>query len=137
MIVVVCTRCGFGKIAGEETARTKCAHCGRTIDLRKAVRHYEGNDAKAARSVLFEINAGMKRGNAAGRRVRQGKATPEPVHARKKTIKSFISEHRCFYVETLAEYLEVGREEAEMRILRLVEEGVLFSPVKGQYCIVR
>ena len=139
MIVVACQNCGFGRIAQSGMARTKCSHCGRNIDVRKAVKHYDGSDVEKARSALFIINAGMK---PASEPQRAGRSRPVPdpsaVGKRKnKSLAGFISEHDCFTAGELSDYLETGMEGAETHIRKLVESGIIYSPSRGMYCVVR
>lgn len=140
MIVVACASCGFGKIAREGVARTKCAHCGRSIDLRKAVRHYEGGDVQAAKSALFIINAGMRPGGfEKSVPTRRRTVHPAPAKGRRqerKTMQLFLAEHDCFSIETVAAYLDIGREEAESKVRKLLDSGVIFSPALGLYRVV-
>lgn len=132
--------CGFGKITQATTRTTKCAHCGKSIDIRKAVRHYEGENAEAARTALFMINAGMQPATSKNR-IEEARRKSSPESSRegvgKKSIERFLSEHDCFYVQSLANYLGKGLEETERRVRRMVEEGILYSPVAGQFCVVK
>lgn len=134
--MVVCTRCGFGKITERGTSTTKCAHCGRGIDVGKAVVRYEGDSPDAARAALFIINAGMN--PAAERESRPGAAAaPSRGGVSRKGLESFLEENDCFTVQSFADYMEIKAADAEERIARLVEAGVLYSPSRGRYCVVR
>lgn len=137
---MACPHCGFGKITHPSTRATKCSHCGKSISVRKAVRHYEGENAEAARTALFMINAGMQPAPSKGR-VEEARRKSRPQTRKeppvKKSVEIFLSEHECFYVETLAKYLGISTEDAEKRVWKMVDGGILYSPVTGQFCVVK
>ena len=140
MIVVACTACGFGRVADAASKKAKCAHCGKTIDLRKAVRHYDGDSAEAARAALFILNAGMKPQSASEpqnrERVRRASRAPAPGRVERRSVERFLAEHESFRAEEFGAYLGIGEEEAGRKLDRLVEAGALYSPTSGNYRVV-
>ena len=143
MIVVTCPSCGFGKAAQSGVARTKCSHCGKTIIISKALKHYEGEDAGAARAALFIINAGMKphqlSPGAVEKTSKQGRAARQGAGRKtaRKSMDDFLSSHDSFGIDELAAFLGIGPEQAETRIMKLVEAGAVYSSAKGVLRVVR
>ncbi len=143
MIVIVCPSCGFGRIVDSDVSKARCAHCGKSITVAKAVRHYDGEDAVAARTALFIINAGMRPQTVppriAERVARSDARSPvrESIAHERRSVDTFLTSRDCFVVAELQEYLGIGKEEAEGKVARMVEAGKVYSPARGTYCVVR
>ncbi len=142
MIVVTCPSCGFGKVAQSGVARTKCSHCGKAISISKALKHYEGEDAGAARTALFIINAGMKphqlSPGAVEKARKQGGAAMQAAGRKTagRSMGDFLSSHDSFGIDEFAAFLGISQEQAETRIMKLAEAGAVYSSAKGVFRVV-
>jgi len=122
--VVVCGRCGFARLVVAGTGKSRCTHCGYTIDISMAIKHFTGS-AREAREVVFRLNAsGISN---------SGKKTG----SKRRDVRSFLSKHSVFTIEEFAAYFETSNQEAERRIESLLDQGNVLRKDKDHFEVVR
>ncbi|MBX8644564.1 MAG: hypothetical protein KIY12_07585 [Thermoplasmata archaeon] len=120
--VVACTNCGYAKVCLADTAVTECPHCGRRIDVRKAVKHFNGYDRMEASSVVFSVNAEASSMPGRSRHSVKGRDDSRPkVKAGK--IEEFERRNRTFTLAQMSGYLEIGEEKAAQILEKLELSG--------------
>jgi len=111
--------------------KTGCVHCGRYIAVKASSIRYTGSDLKAAREILFMINAGMD----APRRPGMRKAGTLKAHH--GSIDSFLHDHASFTLSEFSAYLGRDEESTLRAAERLLEEGTVYRDRKGVFVRVR
>jgi predicted RNA-binding Zn-ribbon protein involved in translation (DUF1610 family) len=137
LTVVSCKACHFARICDSEVSSTTCPHCGKRIDVRRAVKHYQGKDRRKASDMVFSINSALSQGSQPGRGRRDlGKDAGIVAHGPKNRglrVEKFLSGHKTFTFTQLVQFLGMNEKEGEIFVEKLERSGRILRKGKDTY----
>ena len=137
LTVVSCNACHFARICDARASSTTCSHCGRRIDVRRALKHYQGQDRKKASETVFSINSAASRRSASGKEGKERAKLEEKIPAGSKNrglkVENFLSGHKTFTFAQLIQFLGMDEEEGEIFVEKLERSGRILRKGKGAY----